>query len=271
MQLVAVGIPALQRVEVQGVFEIALDARQLAREERLFASLLELLALPRLQFIEMLIHRLERAELLDECLRSFFADAGHTGNVVDGVAHDGHDFDDLVGRDAERFFHSFRVVEHLAAGVVEADAVADELEEILVRGGDDDVVAAVARSAGERADQVVRFPVFDSDDRNVKAFQHFVDEGELHREVVRHRTAIFLVVRERLMPRLRRSDVEGHGDVIRVVVLEQLLERGGEAVDRVGGQAGGIGQAANGEIGAVDVVGAVDEEEGGAFRHGGGL
>src|SRR5213082_1257530 len=41
-----------------------------------------------------------------------------------------------------------------------------------------------------------------------------------------------------------------------VVVLEQLLQHLGEAVDGVRGQARRVGQSADGEVGAVDVVGA---------------
>ena len=124
--------------------------RQLARHERLVAILLELLALRRLELVEIFVDAFERSVLADQRLRALLADAGNAGDVVDGVAPDGHDVDDFLRRQAERFLDAFRVVQHFAAGVVERDAVADELEEILVGGGDDDVVAAVARDAGQR-------------------------------------------------------------------------------------------------------------------------
>ena len=41
------------------------------------------------------------AELLDEFDGAFVADAGCAGDVVDGVAAEGHDVDDAFGRDAE--------------------------------------------------------------------------------------------------------------------------------------------------------------------------
>ncbi len=167
---------------------------------------------------------------------------------------------------------SFLVIEHFAPGVIEANAVTDELEEILVAGGDHDVIAAIARRAGERADEVVGFPLGRADDRNVKSLEDFVHERDLHDQIVRHRPAVFLVIRilrgaHRLPPL-----VERHGDAVGIEILEQHPQRGREAVDRVRRKPRRRRQVADGEVGAIDVVAAVNDEEGRAlFRHGGGL
>ena len=273
VQLRAIGLAALERIEVDGDVEIALDARELAREKRLVAIVLERFFLRRaFDLIEVLVHAFQRAELADERLRALLADAGNAGDVVDRIAPDRHHVDDFLRRQTEHFDDAVRVVQRLAAGVIKANAVADELEKILVARRDHDVVAAIARRAGERADEIVRLPFRRTDHRNAKALEHLVNERYLHDQIVRHRPAIFLVVR--ILRRAHRLPplIERNGDAIGIEVLQQHPQRGGEAVDRVGGKTRGVGQIADGEVGAIDVVGAVDDEETGAFLgHGGGL
>jgi len=266
VKLRAIGLGALERLEVDVQIEVALDARQLFREVRLVAILFQGLSLGGLlDRVEVLVDAIERAEFLDERLRALLADAGHPGNVVDGVAPDGHHVDHFFRRQTEGLLHALGVVQHLAAGVVEADAVADELEEVLVARGYDDVVAAVARGAGQRADEVVRLPFDGADDRDAEGFQNFVHERDLHDQIVRHRLAVFLVVRElggarRLLPLIERD-----GDRARVVVFEQLPQRGDESIDRVRREPCRIRQMADGVVRAVDVVGAVDDEQRGTL------
>ena len=161
---------------------------------------LEFFSLRRLDLIEMFVHAVERAELLDEPFRPFLADARHTGYVVDRVAPDGHNVDDFFRRQAKYFRDSVRVVHDFPAGVKQPNTVADELKKIFVGCGDHHFVAAIACDAGERADQVVRFPILDSDHRNAKALQNLVDERELHGQIVRHRPAVLFVIGERFMP-----------------------------------------------------------------------
>src|SRR5581483_6961778 len=272
VQLRAIRLAEAESVEIELVLEVALDARELARKIRLLSVLLELLALRRFQLVEILVDAVERTVFGDQRLRTFLADARNARDVVDRVAPDGHDIDDLLWRKSERFFHSLRVVEQFAACVVEADAISDELKKVFVRCGDDHVVTAIARGAGDRADQVVRFPILDADGRNAEALEHFVDEGKLNGKIVGHRPAILLVILERFMPRLGRTDVERNCDVIGLMVLEELAQRGGEPVHGVRRHSGGVRQIADREVGAIDVVGAVDEEQLRAFgRHGWGL
>ena len=80
---------------------------------------------------------LERAVGGDQLARALLADAGHALDVVDRVAHQREHVDDLVRRDAELLLHARGVVPGaLVARVEDADAVADELKEVLVAGDD---------------------------------------------------------------------------------------------------------------------------------------
>ena len=273
VQLCAIRFLPLQLLEVDVVDrQVALDAGEVARHEGLVAIFLELLPLRRFQLVEVFVDAFQRPELRDQRFRAFLTDTRNARDVVDGITPDSHDVDHLLGRQSERLRDTIRVVEHLAPGVKQLDAVADELKEILIGGGQNDVVAALACNACQSTEQIVRFPVLDTDHRNAKAFEHLVDERQLDGKVVGHRPAILLVVGKGLVPRLRAADVEGHGDAIGLEVLQQFLQRLREAVDGVRGQARGVRQIADREVRAIDIVGAVDEEKGGTFRHGrGGL
>src|SRR5437588_12998875 len=99
----------------------------------------------------MFINAFERSELEDQRLGSLFADTWNARDVVDRIAPDRHHVDNLLGRQSERLLDTFCVVENLAAGVVQADAIADELEEVFDGGRDDHLVTAIARIAGEGA------------------------------------------------------------------------------------------------------------------------
>ncbi len=82
------------------------------------------------------------AELLDELDRAFVADAGGAGDVVDCIAAQSHDVDDLLRWDAEVGFDAGWVEDEVVFRRVEnADAVIDELHHVLVGADDVDVVA----------------------------------------------------------------------------------------------------------------------------------
>ena len=57
----------------------------------------------------------------------------------------------------------------------------------------------------------------------------------------------------------RAGQVERDGDPLRLLVLVELAQHGGEAVDGVGGQAARGGQPLDGEVGAMELRAAVDQ------------
>ena len=85
---------------------------------------------------------LDGAELLDQLDGAFVADAGRAGDVVDGVAAQGHDVDDALGRDAEDGFDAGGIEDEVVFRRIEdGDVFVDELHHVLVGGDDVDVVA----------------------------------------------------------------------------------------------------------------------------------
>ena len=81
------------------------------------------------------------------------------------------------------------------ARVVDADAVAHQLKEVLVAGDDRDLVTFRRRPLGHCPDHVVGFVALVGDDRYAKRFAGAMDERDLTGELVGHRLAIGLVVR----------------------------------------------------------------------------
>ncbi len=101
---------------------------------------------------------LERAVGRDQLARALVADARNALDVVDRVAHQREHVDDLLGSDAELLLHARRVEPGaLVAGVEDADAVPDELKEILVHRHDRDRKAGGERLFRQRPDHIVGF------------------------------------------------------------------------------------------------------------------
>ena len=116
------------------------------------------------------------AELLDEFDRTFVADAGSAGDVVDGITAEGHDVDDFCGRHAENFFDLGGIEDEIIFGGVEdADVLGDELHHVLVRRDDVDVVAERGELVRERADDVVGLEAFVVKDGDAEGFERAAD------------------------------------------------------------------------------------------------
>jgi hypothetical protein len=152
--------------------------------------------------------------------------------------------------------------------VVERNPFADDLEEVLVRGGDDHFPSGVASAAGERADHVVRFEIGIREDRDTQSFHRLVDERHLDREVIRHRLPVALVVLVLLVPERRSRDVERYRHRVRLLVLDQLAQHLDEAIHRVGRHPRGSRKSADGVVRAIEVVRSVDQDE---AAHRGGI
>ena len=98
------------------------------------------------------------------------------------------------------------------------------------------------------------------DDGQAEDLAHPAHVGELHREVVVHLAGGWPCTPctprgGRWAPGTSKRDA----DALRLLVLVELAQHGGEAVGRVRGQAAAGGQAADREVGAVELRAAVDE------------
>ena len=187
----------------------------------------------------------ERSVFDDQFTRAFLADARHAFDVVDRVAHQREDIDDLLGRDAEFLAHAGRVIPRTFVPRVEdAEAVVHELEEVLVHRHDRDVESGCSSLGRQRSDDIVGFEPLGVENRNAKRFAGGVHDGNLHSELVGHRRAIGFVVLHEIVAERPAGEVEGSGDVFRFVVGDQLPEHRDEDVDGVGRHSRGVAQHA---------------------------
>ena len=208
----------------------------------------------------------ERAVLRDQLARTLVADAGHAFDVIDGVAHQRHDIDHLVGGDAELLLDPGGVVPRaFVARIEHADAVAHQLEKILVEGDDHRLETGAGRLHRQRTDDIVGFIPIGRNDRDAERLARRVDHRDLDCELIRHRRAIRLVVAGEIVAKRAPGQIERRGNVLRLVLVQQLAQHGHEDVHGVGrlslriAQQAAVGRAHRRVIGAVHLRAAVDE------------
>ena len=149
------------------------------------------------------------------------------------------------------------------ARVVDADARADQLEEVLVDRDDRDLEALGARPHRHRPDHVVRLVAGGGHDRHAHRFARLVHPVDLFGEIVGHGRAVRLVVGDELIAKRRAGEIERRGDVLGMVIVDQLAEHRHEDVDRVRRLSFLIREpaAAKRVIRAVHLRAAIDQEE----------
>ena len=113
----------------------------------------------------------ERAEFLEERAGEARADAGHARDVVDGVAGQRQEVDDLVGADAPILSGARRRPSPCSCGGCRSGLVADQLAGVLVGGDDEDVEPALLAAAGQGRDHVVGLHPGLHEDRHAKALE----------------------------------------------------------------------------------------------------
>ena len=197
----------------------------------------------------------------EELAGGFGTDAGHAGDVVDAVAHEGEEIDHVFGAAAEFLADFVGADELLLDGVLHLDAGADELHQVLVGGHDGDLAAGVGGGEGVGGDEVVGFPVFQFDGGDAKGEGGFADEGELGAEFFWRFGALGFVLVVEAVAEGVAPGVEDDGEVGAGVVLHQPGEHVGEAEHGV--HWGAVRPRHGGERveGAEDEARAVDEHQ----------
>ena len=230
------------------------------------------LAMARFQLIDPREERVERAVGRDQINGALLANSRHARHVVASVADEGQHVDDLIRRDAELVEHPLRVEPGaIFPRVVDADAAADQLEEVLVDRDDGDLETGCLRTSGDGADDVVCLVAAGGQDRHPQGLARLVHPVDLLRQIVGHGGAVRLVVGRDTVAKGRPGQVERRGEVGRRMVLNQLAQHGDEHVHGVRRVPLLIGEAAAAErvIRAVHLRAAVDQEEGRAGHYGG--
>ena len=203
----------------------------------------------------------EVAEFVDQKGRGFRADAGHAGDVVDAVAHQGLDFDELVGGDAEFLEHLGLADGAHLERVHHVHARADELHQVFVGRDDGGAAADFDDGAGVGGDEVVGFPVGQFDGGDAEGFGGLADQGELRAEFFRRLGALGLVFVVEAVAEGEAPGIEDHGEMGADVFLDHACQQVGEAEDGVDGRSVRPGHWRKGVEGAEDEARSVDEDQ----------
>ena len=134
----------------------------------------------------------------------------------------------------------------------------NELERILVPGGDDAGVPRFFARSRHAAQQVVGLKALLLHAEDPHGVQNVLEDGHLHGQLLRHALALGLVALVLQMPEGGGFQVEGHGDPVGLFNVQQPLQDGQKAVDRVGGGAVRGVQHADAEKRPVDDAVSVD-------------
>ncbi len=184
----------------------------------------------------------------------------HARHVVDGVAHQRQQVDDLVGAHAELVHHR-RIRIHAAAGhgVDQFDARAHQLGEILVAGGNGHLQVLRQALQRQRADHIVGLHAGNAQDADAQRLDDAAHRFDLAAQLIGHRRAVGLVLLVQVVAEglAGRIDHERH-------VGRALLQRRTQHVDHAEQRAGGftlcIGQGRQRVERAVQVTGPVDQD-----------
>ena len=140
----------------------------------------------------------------------------------------------------------------------------DKLSEVLVGGDHDDLVKALAFGpVGGGADDIVGLVALAGDDGDVEGGDDAADIGQPHLNGFGHGLAVGFVFGIHLVAEGGLLQVESHGSVCGLQLLEEVVERGGEAehsggVDALGVHAVGT---VEGVVGAIRHRHAVEKNE----------
>jgi len=118
-----------------------------------------------------------------------------------------------------------------------------------------------------RTHDVVPFVSLPLDARDPVGLEDLLDPGDLQDQVLRRRRPVGLVVRVEVVPEGGRGKVEDHGQVLRLVVLDDLLKGLDKSVEGVAGKPVGGGQPPYGMVRPIQGMRAVDQKEPLEFSH----
>ena len=207
--------------------------------------LLSLLQLPQggglgVNVRHLCVQRIDAAVLLYQGHGGLFPDARHARDVVGAIAHQGLQVDHMDGREAVGLLKCLRRhvlgggLAHAGGHQLHLGVVGDKLEAVLVAGDDDAVPARRLAFAADGTDKVIGLVPRQLILGDAHGRQHLLQRQHLHRQLLRHSLALGLVGRVGLMPERRLPPVEGDAQRLRLLLVQQALQRGDKAIDGVG-------------------------------------
>ena len=140
-----------------------------------------------LHFFGVVQRVFQGAKALDDFDRAFVADARRAGDIIDGVAAQGHHVNYLLRTDAQNFFHLGAVADQIIFRRIQhADFVIHQLQHVLVTGDDKDLIVLRGGFAAQSANHVIGLKALRLKNGNAVSFQRAPYVRHLLNEVMRH-------------------------------------------------------------------------------------
>ena len=198
--------------------------------------------------LDMLVHAVERAEVVQQLHGGLFTDAGHARDVVRGIAHERLKVNQANRVEAVFLAESGGVVgligglAHAGGDQHDGRAAADQLQAVAVTGYDHTGVAVLVRAAADGAEQVIRLVarLFAADD--AQRIEHLLCQRQLCRQLIRHALAGGLVGVEFKVAEGLFLYVKADDGAVGLLLVLQFEQRSQKAVYGVGRQSLVVGQ-----------------------------
>ena len=221
---------------------IGADGAQRVAEVGILPAGQQIFPLPGLddRAVQMVVHAVQGAEVLDQGHGGLFADALHTRNVVGGVAHQALHLDELLGLDAVLFVDGIQIhglrfaAAHGAGGQQHGGGLAHQLQAVAVSRGQKAVVPAGLAGSGQRAQNVVGLPALCRYLAVAQVGEQFFQDGHLLGQLVRHGVAGALVAGIHFVAEGGVLQIEGHGHLVGLTLPEQGIHNIQKAEDGIG-------------------------------------
>ena len=216
--------------------------------------------------VEVGVDVFQRAEFLHKAQSRLFADAPHARDVVGRVSHQALYLDELFGLDAVFFLNGVHVhgdglaPPHDGGGQQDGRALADQLQAVAVSGGKEAVIPAGIAGRRQCAQNVVGLPALGRHLTIAQIGEQLFQHRHLLRQLFGHSVPGGLVAVVHLVPERWRTQIECHGDLVGLGVLEQGEQNIQKAKNGVGVAAVLGGQQLDAKKCAVGDAVAVDDQ-----------
>ena len=244
---------------------IGFNRHQIIRQRQLGQRGLQVFADLALDFRSVFHHTSQRAVGFQPLHRRFRTALLHARHVVHFVTHQREIIADLVGTHAEFFLHAFNVQRFAAHRVHQRHAFVHQLRHVLIAGGHHHIPTRFACHRRQRANNVIRFDLRNHQHRPAHQ-PHQIRQGfRLRTQIVRHRRARRLIVREHLVAEILALRIKHHRAIIVHIIRPQTAQHVQHAIKRTRWRTIRRGQLRHRVIRAVEIRRAVNEEKG--FAH----
>ncbi len=171
------------------------------------------------------------------------------------------------GRHAKLGQHASFVAALACHGVYHGDVAIYQLAQILVATGDDDAHALRSGQFCQRADNVIGLNAFDSQHRKTQQLHHLVNGLNLAAQIIGHGWALRLVLRVNGIAKGLAFGIKHAGSPSGGVIFGERLHHVNHDAQSACGLLAAIGQrhapVAARMVGAIQVAGAVNQQQGG--------